>query len=362
MDFSQIENPYSPYNETINPKHFMWEWYKYPICSISDERAFLTKSIDFLKTEGKLIESFIKIEEPKESEEQDEFSKLMYPDSDGRSYYLYKDNLIGTSIRDDETINLVFYYALGSAPANKDFEKWVVRKKGESKVSVLIQRNGGMVAQKVSFPPPKIDDLELNYGTGFKKVHDRIVKKLNDRDGKLFIFHGPPGTGKTVYTKYLSSIIDREFIFIPVSMIPFLGDAQFLSLLMNHKEAVLVIEDAEGAIRARGTEGSNESAVSIILNLTDGLLCNVFRLSIIASYNCDKQLIDKALLRKGRLASDHSFLELSTEDAKRLAKYLEKNIEITKPTSLSDIYNNEEDTGYVPEIKKSMGFGATLNN
>jgi hypothetical protein len=96
--------------------------------------------------------------------------------------------------------------------------------------------------------------------------------------------------------------------------------------------------------------------------LSDGVLGTVLSISILASFNADKQTIDKALLRRGRLCFSHMFNPLSIADAKRLAVHLKKDpafIEsIVNPTSLADLYNAEDDTGYVPKVEKVMGFGA----
>jgi archaellum biogenesis ATPase FlaH len=41
-------------------------------------------------------------------------------------------------------------------------------------------------------------ELELNYGSEFSKVHEVIVKKLNENNGKgIILLHGDPGTGKS---------------------------------------------------------------------------------------------------------------------------------------------------------------------
>ncbi len=58
--------------------------------------------------------------------------------------------------------------------------------------------------------------LELNYGKSFAPVHERIVDSLKNKKSGLYIFHGPPGTGKTSFIKYLTNEIEtKKFIFVP---------------------------------------------------------------------------------------------------------------------------------------------------
>ena len=52
--------------------------------------------------------------------------------------------------------------------------------------------------------------------------------------------------------------------------------------------------------------------------------------------------IDSALLRKGRLISQHEFSKLSTEDAQKLSNQLGFSTKITEPMTLADIYGQEK--------------------
>ena len=48
-----------------------------------------------------------------------------------------------------------------------------------------------------SFPMENVVcDIGLNYGSNFINVHDKVVNNLKEKKSGLYIFHGPPGTGK----------------------------------------------------------------------------------------------------------------------------------------------------------------------
>ena len=95
------------------------------------------------------------------------------------------------------------------------------RKFEENNIALVIQTPRGYSTTSFELPKQKLD-IELNYGSKFKAVHEKIITRLNQKKGKgLVLLHGTPGTGKTHYLKYLASKIkDKKVMFIP----PFLAD------------------------------------------------------------------------------------------------------------------------------------------
>ena len=209
----------------------------------------------------------------------------------------------------------------------------------------------------VMFELPKQKmDIELNYGSHFTKVHNKIITHLNKPNGKgLVLLHGTPGTGKTHYLKYLASKIkDKKVIFVPPHLADFITSPEMTSFLIDHSDSVLFIEDAERVITDRNTGGT--AGVSNILNITDGILSDMLNIQIVATFNMDKKKIDEALLRKGRLIAEHKFDKLSTEESNKLVHHLKiKDFVAIKPMTLTEIYNvNEEE--FKSEEKTKIGF------
>jgi SpoVK/Ycf46/Vps4 family AAA+-type ATPase len=200
-------------------------------------------------------------------------------------------------------------------------------------------------------------DLEINYGKKFLTPLGSIIKCLEEKKSGLYIFHGPPGTGKTSYIKYLTGQMDhKKFIFIPNTMISNIFSPKFVEKLYSFRNSVLVLEDAEICLFKR--DGTNNELVSGILNITDGLLKDLLNISIIVTFNsAETRELDEALLRKGRLHFMHKFDLLSEEDAKLLAKKLNKKKDIAGPTSLADVYNLDESTGLEEEKAQTKVFG-----
>jgi hypothetical protein len=183
-------------------------------------------------------------------------------------------------------------------------------------------------------------DLEMNYGKDFLKVHETIVTRLNQNNGKgIILLHGDPGTGKTSYIKYLTSLIkEKDILFIPPTMAEMLSEPSIIPFLMEYKNSILIIEDAERVIGDRENNGS-PAGVSNILNLTDGILGDCLSIQIVATFNMKREKIDQALLRKGRLIAEYKFEKLSLPDTEKLLKKLNKSIEVFEGMCLADIYN-----------------------
>lgn len=84
--------------------------------------------------------------------------------------------------------------------------------------------------------------------------------------------------------------------------------------------------------------------MSNLLNISDGILGKALNILIIATFNMDRQFIDKALMRKGRLVAEYKFGELTVDKATALVKKLhgeeaELNLEKGEPRTLGNIFN-----------------------
>jgi hypothetical protein len=71
----------------------------------------------------------------------------------------------------------------------------------------------------------------------------------------------------------------------------------------------------------------------------------------------DKEKIDSALLRKGRLIAEHKFDKLNVDDTNILIKHLGMDNVVTEGMTLADIYNINTEQ-FKTEIQKGkIGFG-----
>ena len=228
----------------------------------------------------------------------------------------------------------------------------------EGKIHLLKATSYGFETEEFKLPKPKID-LELNYGKDFIKINDSIISALTSRKeqkGRLVLLHGLPGTGKTTYIKWLANHMKRKVLFLPPILAESIVNPDFVPFLMDNKDCILVIEDAEKIIGDRNNSYAS-TGVSNILNLTDGILGDILNISIIATFNMDKEKIDSALLRKGRLIAEHKFDKLNVEDTNILIKHLGMDNVVNEPMTLADIYNINTEQFKTAEDKPKIGFG-----
>ncbi len=213
--------------------------------------------------------------------------------------------------------------------------------------------------------------MKLHYGDAFPSWHARYLDKFQGQAFGISIFDGPPGTGKTSYIRHLAWCLKdtHRFHFLPGAPIHALKDPEFMEFWAEerrkHKEAqfVVVLEDAEALLLPRDTGSDSVEAVSVLLNLTDGLLGNYLRLHIIATMNGRCSQIDPALRRPGRLVGHRTFGLLDLKAAQRLSWKLGKPLARSSEKeaySLAEVYNGEaldaaaSDT---PANSRRVGFG-----
>lgn len=302
-----------------------------------------------LMQEGQIIEINETLTLDNNTKESAMFAGNEFIDSDKGYMFFYRDNIIKLSINEEVEINsnkkesctISFYYPLDKECADKDFLKFISNTVGP-KVFILNHEFGEYNFTKFTITLPKTFDLSLNYGSDFEKIDKKIVKSLNENHSGLYMLHGPPGTGKSTYIKYLSSVLKKDVIFFPTGLVGSITSPEIISLLIRKQNCVLILEDAEKALVKRET-GSDSSLVSTLLNMTDGILGDVLKLNVIVTYNCDRADIDEALLRRGRLKAEHSFQPLSKENVKKLVDKLKLKIDVEEDMTLADIYNYKKD-------------------
>ena len=184
-------------------------------------------------------------------------------------------------------------------------------------------------------------DLDLFYENDRKEVDAVIQKRLRQKNDKgIVLLHGLPGTGKTTYLRYLIGRLKKRVLFLSPNVAGNLMNPDFMDLLIDNPNTVLIVEDAENIIMDRKT-GSG-SSVSNLLNISDGLLADFLNVQLICTFNSSLTLIDEALMRKGRLIAKYEFGKLSTEKAQRLSDHLGFDRIINRPMTIAEISHQAE--------------------
>lgn len=266
---------------------------------------------------------------------------------------------------------------------------YVAPEEEKNNLFLVAQDMSGFKLNKWHIKEVKDFDFNLQYNDDFP-VANATIKDFIEEDGKsgLLILWGEKGTGKTTYIRHLiSSYPNKKFVFIPSNLITMLGDPSFGNFLLSLQNSIIILEDCEAVIRSRKSN-SSASAVSLLLNMGDGLMSDDLGIKFICTFNEEVTNIDEALMRKGRLACMYEFKKLTADKVgillpevvkNKIAEYEKKieeagddtekvnriNEKITKlqtifnyskfkDMTLADIYN-VEDASFIKETKK-IGF------
>ncbi len=226
-------------------------------------------------------------------------------------------------------------------------------KDDDFEINIITQNSNGLDLKQLDIKPTSLD-IGLYYNDDFKPVDEIIKQRLSKENDKgIILLHGLPGTGKTTYLRHLIGSIKKRVLFVSPSVAVNLMNPEFIDLLIDNPNTVLVIEDAENIIMDR--KFSNNSSVSNLLNISDGLLSDCLNVQIICTFNSALNTVDNALLRKGRLIAKYEFEKLGIEKSQRLSNHLGFDKVINKPMTIAEIANPDELE--VPEQRvQVMGF------
>jgi energy-coupling factor transporter ATP-binding protein EcfA2 len=267
-------------------------------------------------------------------------------------------SVIGISLRND-TLTINFLYDC----KNTVLESWVIdmndtlrKTYGLSRTptfKVLTKRHSRFTTEEVRTEKVSLD-IALNYNNDFLEISDKINHAITAKESGLILLYGKPGTGKTTYIRNLiSEHQDANFIFVQNEFVNNLLDPDFISFLLKQRNSILIIEDAEKVITTRESINEN-SVVSTILQLTDGLFSDYLNIKVVCTFNTNLSKIDSALLRKGRMIAMYEFKPLTIKKTNQLLQSMGAE-QSQNELTISDIYNHEEKE-YTNIKKSKIGF------
>lgn len=235
---------------------------------------------------------------------------------------------------------------------------------------VLVQKTNGEI-ELSTIGVAAVDFKEQNYTNEVVQGYRHIIEDLKSKTpcGRISIFDGIPGTGKTFLIRaLLNDVPDALFIIVTPDMIPMLSSPSMVKVLIERKNGVdgptvFVVEDADQALAKRGID--NMSSVSAVLNLSDGLLGNMLDLRLVATTNAERADIDDAVMRDGRLCRRIEVAPLQYEQAIEAFKGLDGDPTLLNKThkeyTLGQLYrlarNDRSDGIHEITRKGELGFG-----
>lgn len=223
-------------------------------------------------------------------------------------------------------------------------------------INLIVKDEPGLDLKPMEIKKTKLD-LDLFYEDDFKETDAIIQSRLMKKDDKgIVLLHGLPGTGKTTYLRYLVGKIKKRVLFLSPSVAGNLMNPDFMDLLIDNPNSVLIIEDAENIITDRRFSG--DSSVSNLLNISDGLLADFLNVQLICTFNIELSQVDSALLRKGRLIARYEFGKLGINKSQRLSEHFGYTRLINEPMTIAEIANPNDKAEPVIQ-RNTIGFKRT---
>ena len=158
----------------------------------------------------------------------------------------------------------------------------------------------------------------------------------------LIILRGEKGTGKTSLIRHLISSVPKNYILVTNAVAEHLASPEFISFMLDHKDSVFILEDCEQILMKRVDGFGANGAIANILNMSDGLMSDIFNVKFICTFNAGIDKIDPALLRKGRCFANYEFKPLNVNKTKALLDKLGIKVDVNYAVLQSILENTSE--------------------
>jgi hypothetical protein len=183
---------------------------------------------------------------------------------------------------------------------------------------------------------PSLDEIAQNYPPQVRNDLDRLFAIERPTDGgKLILWHGDPGTGKTTAVRALLQhwrtwcaaqyVTDPERLFANPG---YIGEVLTRSPMSRHASSpahasdpgtlwrLIIAEDSDEYIRASARRDAG-AGLGRLLNLADGILGQGFNTLILLTTNEELNLLHPALIRPGRCLAKVEFTRFAPAEARR---------------------------------------------
>lgn len=188
------------------------------------------------------------------------------------------------------------------------------------------------------------ENVARNYPTVVRSQLEPIVSLTDGPvNGRLFVFHGPAGSGKSRLMQTLGSewsawcridyIVDADAFF---------ANASYMTKVMlggrgEDRWRLVVVEDCDEFIDTHAKAKTGQGSARL-LNICDGLVGQGLKVMVLASTNVHAARFSKAVVRPGRCAAQVEFPAFPAVEANEWAAAEGLDATFDKPTTLAQLY------------------------
>jgi len=293
------------------------------------------------------------------------------PSEDRRGFY-FSDRVAVQTYYDGDLYVTVDVVSTDQGFLDKTIEFFQARLSNEpppGQVHVVISGQDGPTLMSMGMAGITLE--RNNYAPEVLMDYDRIVADLRSRTpgGRVAIFDGEPGTGKTYLVRgLLDEVKEGVFIIVPSNLVANLTQPGMIPALIKVKREksdtvpmIFIIEDADECLAPRAAD--NMASITNILNFGDGLLGALLDIRIIATTNAQRHELDPAILRPGRLTALIDVERLNSDQAREIYRRLTGLVPpapgyFTTSMTLAEVYSLAKNNGWKPPpFRHQLGFG-----
>ncbi len=238
-----------------------------------------------------------------------------------------------------------------------------------SRVYFGIWHRGREVAERTTkaVQVPAWDAVARNYPSATRAEIEAIMGftpgEEDNASGRLIVWHGAPGTGKTTAIRALvhswASWCAPELLMDPEAAFE---DPAYLAEVIAHSDRpydeervaqrwrLLIAEDADRYVRADARSRDN-SGLDRLLNVADGILGQGTRLLILLTTNSELSSLHPALVRPGRCLAVTEFRRFSAAGAREWLG--EGRATVSGEQTLAELYALRGDVGRIGAVRQN---------